>query len=60
MQADQLLNPEVPEVLRTQEEEVAQAGQWVSERATEGFAPHEIGVFARSAEELDRARSAEK
>jgi superfamily I DNA/RNA helicase len=30
----------------------------VSERATEGFAPHEIGVFARSAEELDRARSA--
>jgi superfamily I DNA/RNA helicase len=55
-----VFNGPVPEilVLTTQEEEVAQVGQWVSERATEGFAPHEIGVFARSAEELDRARSA--
>ena len=55
-----VFNGPVPEilVLSTQEEEVAQVGQWVSERATEGFAPHEIGVFARSAEELDRARSA--
>ena len=50
-----VFNGPVPEilVLTTQEEEVAQVGQWVSERATEGFAPHEIGVFARSAEELD-------
>ncbi len=33
-------------------------GQWVSERAKEGVAPHEFGVFVRSAAELDRARSA--
>ena len=55
-----VFNGPVPEilVLSTQEEEVAQVGQWVSERATEGFALHEIGVFARSAAELERERAA--
>jgi superfamily I DNA/RNA helicase len=31
---------------------------WLSARSDEGVAPHEIGVFVRSAAELDRARAA--
>ncbi|WP_284180397.1 3'-5' exonuclease [Rhabdaerophilum sp. SD176] len=31
---------------------------WIKERLTEGAEPHEIGVFVRSENELDRARSA--
>jgi len=33
-------------------------GAWLRDRADEGVAPHEIGVFVRSAAELDRARGA--
>ena len=47
--------PEI-RVLSSQEEEVEHVGQWVSERGKDGVAPHEFGVFVRSAAELDRAR----
>ncbi len=47
--------PEI-QVLSSQEEEVERVGQWMSERAKDGVAPHEFGVFVRSAAELDRAR----
>ena len=55
-----VFNGPVPDirVLSSQEEEIGQVGLWVSERAKDGVAPHEIGVLARSAAELDRARSA--
>ena len=55
-----VFNGPVPEirVLSSQEEEVVQVGQWLSEHEKDGVAPHEFGVFVRSAAELDRARSA--
>ena len=33
-------------------------GRWLAERTVEGVKPHEIGVFVRSAAELERARAA--
>ena len=53
-----VFNGPAPEirVLSSQKEEVEQVGQWVSGRAKDGVAPHEFGVFVRSATELDRAR----
>ena len=55
-----VFNGPAPEilVLDTKAEEVARVSQWVSARAKEGVAPHECGIFVRSAAELDRARSA--
>ena len=55
-----VFNGPTPEirVLSSQEEEVEHVGQWVSGRAKDGVAPHEFGVFVRSAAELDRARLA--
>ena len=55
-----VFNGPVPEirVLSSQEEEVEQVGQWLSGHEKDGVAPHEFGVFVRSAAELDRARSA--
>ncbi len=47
-------------VLTRQEEETARVGGWISERAKEGVAPHEFGVFVRSEAELARASAAVK
>lgn len=44
-------------VFDTPEAEVDAVGGWLAERMTEGYAPHEIGVFVRSVAELDRARA---
>jgi hypothetical protein len=33
-------------------------GNWIAKRAKAGVLPHEIGVFVRSAAQLDRARAA--
>ena len=41
-------------VLDTPQEEATAVGEWLSHRIREGIAPHEIGVFVRSAAELDR------
>ncbi len=41
-----------------QDAEIAGVGQWLAERSKEGIAPHEIGVFVRSENELERARAA--
>jgi ATP-dependent exoDNAse (exonuclease V) beta subunit len=41
--------------LDTQEEEIDAVGGWLSDRMSEGMEPHEIGVFVRSAAELERA-----
>lgn len=44
----------------SQEEEIKAVSQWLSDRTNEGFLPHEIGVFVRTAVELDRAQAAVK
>jgi hypothetical protein len=41
-------------------EEGAVVGKWIGERLREGFKAHEIGVFVRSAAELERAKTALK
>ncbi|MQA00933.1 MAG: AAA family ATPase [Dehalococcoidia bacterium] len=45
-------------VLDSVEEETQAIAEWLKARAAEGVAPHEIGVFVRSDEELSRAREA--
>ncbi len=40
------------------EAESAAVAQWLKDRAGEGFAPHEIGIFVRSENEIERARNA--
>jgi superfamily I DNA/RNA helicase len=41
----------------SQDEETNTVSQWLAERLGEGMAPHEIGVFVRSAAEIERARA---
>ena len=55
-----VFNGPVPEirVLSSQKEEIERVRQWLSGREKDGVAPHEFGVFVRSAAELERARSA--
>ena len=55
-----VFNGKAPEiaVLISREEEVEHVGRWISGRAEDGVAPHEFGVFVRSAAELERARAA--
>ncbi|HKO44858.1 MAG TPA: UvrD-helicase domain-containing protein [Pyrinomonadaceae bacterium] len=45
-------------VLANSEEEIEAVAGWLSERKNEGVKPHEIAVFVRSSNELDRARAA--
>jgi len=45
-------------VLNTPEAEINAVSQWLAARISEGIVAHEIGVFVRSAAELDRARAA--
>ena len=40
------------------EDEAAGVGEWLAQLANDGFAPHEIGLFVRSAAEVGRARDA--
>ena len=44
--------------LDTPEEEMESVGKWLAARTSEGIKPHEIGVFVRSAAELERAWTA--
>ncbi len=51
----------VPPVVQTyanSETEIKAVGEWLAARAAESVAPHEIGIFVRSAEQLDRAKAA--
>ena len=47
--------PPVVRVCASQEEEGAAVAAWLNERLGKGVLPHEIGIFVRSAEQLDRA-----
>ena len=42
-------------VLASAEEESACVAEWLRARQSEGYEPHEIGVFVRSDAELERA-----
>ncbi|WP_442497236.1 3'-5' exonuclease [Methylobacter sp. sgz302048] len=46
------------QLLETAEGEIESVGQWLAKLASEGIKPHEIGVFVRSENELDRAIAA--
>ncbi len=48
----------VIQVYKSEEEETAAAAKWLQERRQEGVQPSEIGIFVRSAHEVDRARAA--
>ncbi len=45
-------------VFETQQEEADAVAQWLQQCASEGVSPGEMGVFVRSAAQLDRARKA--
>ena len=45
-------------VCDTREEEIETVGKWLTDRISAGVTPHEIGVFVRSAAELNRGRVA--
>jgi hypothetical protein len=45
-------------VLDSPQEEIKAVSEWLAERTKEGVVPHEIGVFVRAGQELDRARAA--
>ncbi|MDP2318234.1 MAG: 3'-5' exonuclease [Acidobacteriota bacterium] len=45
-------------VLPDQQREIDDVGEWIAARLKDGVAPHEVGVFVRSTEGLDRARAA--
>lgn len=47
-------------VMDTQEKEIQVVGQWIEQKCKEGVEPHEIGIFVRSGNELDRAQQAAK
>jgi mRNA-degrading endonuclease RelE of RelBE toxin-antitoxin system len=44
--------------LDTPEAEIEAVNQWLAERRREGVAPHEMGIFVRSAAEIERPRAA--
>jgi mRNA-degrading endonuclease RelE of RelBE toxin-antitoxin system len=46
--------------LESREDEIKAVRQWLKDRIGEGMLPHEIGVFVRSAAELERASAAVK
>ncbi|MEW8560571.1 MAG: UvrD-helicase domain-containing protein [Candidatus Thiodiazotropha sp.] len=46
------------EILESIEQERDVVSRWLSELSSEGVLPHEMGVFVRSEEEIDRARDA--
>jgi mRNA-degrading endonuclease RelE of RelBE toxin-antitoxin system len=45
-------------VLDSRQEEIKAVSDWLAKRIKDGIVPHEIGVFVRSAAELERARAA--
>ncbi len=45
-------------VFDAREDEIESVGNWLSDRINEGVLPHEMGVFVRSAAELNRGRAA--
>jgi mRNA-degrading endonuclease RelE of RelBE toxin-antitoxin system len=46
--------------LKDETEEIKAVGDWIAECVQAGILPHEIGMFIRSAAQMDRARAAAK
>ena len=46
--------------LKNEDDEIKTVGGWIAEQVKAGVAPHEFGVFIRSAAQLDRAQAAVK
>lgn len=44
--------------LKSELDEIDTVAAWLAERHAEGLCPHEIGIFVRSAAQIERARSA--
>jgi len=52
--------PPVIQILQSETDEIKAVSGWLSTLAKTGVLPHEIGVFVRSPEQLDRAKAAAK
>ncbi|MGO9112854.1 MAG: S1/P1 nuclease [Thermoguttaceae bacterium] len=52
--------PPTVETLKNEKAEIKAVCDWLKELAKEGILPHEMGVFVRSAAQLDRAKAAVK
>ncbi len=50
-------NPDI-RVFDNNEEEVEAVAKWLSDKSNEDVSPHEMGIFVRSAAQLERAQSA--
>lgn len=50
--------PPVIRVVQNAEKEMETVAAWIGERLSEGYQPHEIGVFVRAEPQLERARNA--
>ena len=50
--------PPVIKTFTTENEEINEVGAWLAEQTKAGVLPHEIGVFVRSAAQMERAESA--
>jgi len=50
--------PPAIRILKSEADETTAVGEWLSGRAKAGVLPHEIGVFVRSAAQLERAKAA--
>jgi len=48
------------QIAQSEEEEIGLVSQWLQNLIEDGLTPHEIGIFVRSAREIDRAESAAK
>ncbi len=48
------------QILNSQSDEIKAVSTWIQAMSVDGIAPHELGVFVRSAGELDRACAAVK
>ncbi len=46
--------------LKSADEEIKTVGSWIAEQAKAGVLPHELGVFVRSEDQLERAQAAVK
>jgi len=57
-----VFNGPAPEIhgAKTADKEIEFVSQWLKERIADDLAPHEVGIFVRSAGEIERAESAAK
>jgi superfamily I DNA/RNA helicase len=51
-------SPPTIQTLENEDEEVAVVSNWITELTKRGLMPHELGLFVRSEDQLDRAQAA--